>query len=282
MDDQLHRIARALGGDVVGDQVAAPGPGHSHRDRSLSIKIGDNGNLLIHSFAQDDFRTCERHVRGLLGGAAPTSTGSPRPRIRKRNLADYARELRHGSHAGAGSLTNRYLARRGITVTSPIIRHHSNVKVPGERLWLPAMIAPVSAEDHRVIAVQVTYIDPATVTKAKIAQPRRTFGGLKDGAVRLARADDALCLAEGVETALSVMQLFEMPCWAVLGAQRFRRVAIPETVKRLHLMADADASATSLDQCEIAARQHRARGLNVLVHLPKVGKDFNDQLRGAA
>jgi hypothetical protein len=33
----LRSLARALGGEVVGRQVLAPGPGHSRRDRSLSI-----------------------------------------------------------------------------------------------------------------------------------------------------------------------------------------------------------------------------------------------------
>lgn len=32
-------VARALGGHVSGRNIAAPGPGHSRADRSLSIKI---------------------------------------------------------------------------------------------------------------------------------------------------------------------------------------------------------------------------------------------------
>jgi len=35
----LSNIARALGGSVSGRNVVAPGPWHSHADRSLSIKI---------------------------------------------------------------------------------------------------------------------------------------------------------------------------------------------------------------------------------------------------
>lgn len=33
----LRTLAHALGGEVWGRQIFAPGPGHSRRDRSLSI-----------------------------------------------------------------------------------------------------------------------------------------------------------------------------------------------------------------------------------------------------
>jgi len=35
----LRLIARALGGEISGRQILAPGPGHSPQDRSLSIRI---------------------------------------------------------------------------------------------------------------------------------------------------------------------------------------------------------------------------------------------------
>jgi hypothetical protein len=38
----LKTIARALGGEVNGRQVLAPGPGHSPKDRSLAIRISSD------------------------------------------------------------------------------------------------------------------------------------------------------------------------------------------------------------------------------------------------
>jgi hypothetical protein len=49
----LGEIARALGGEVSGGQVLAPGPGHSKRDRSLAIKPKGNGDVLAYSHAGD-------------------------------------------------------------------------------------------------------------------------------------------------------------------------------------------------------------------------------------
>src|SRR5215207_7920893 len=63
-------IARALGGHVAGrDAVLAPGPGHSPRDRSLSVRIDPAApdGLLVYSHAGDDWRACCDHVRQRLG-----------------------------------------------------------------------------------------------------------------------------------------------------------------------------------------------------------------------
>jgi hypothetical protein len=65
----LREIARALGGEVSGDQVRCPGPGHSAKDRSLSVKLTGNGDddFVVHSFANDDDLVCKDYVREKLG-----------------------------------------------------------------------------------------------------------------------------------------------------------------------------------------------------------------------
>lgn len=65
----LRAIARALGGQVVGGQVLAPGSGHGPRDRSLSVKLSATSpdGFIVHSFAGDDWRACRDHVLDRLG-----------------------------------------------------------------------------------------------------------------------------------------------------------------------------------------------------------------------
>ena len=65
----LEQVARMLDGEVSGDQVSAPGPGHSPVDRSLSIKLDVNApaGFLVHSFSGDDPIACKDHVRQKLG-----------------------------------------------------------------------------------------------------------------------------------------------------------------------------------------------------------------------
>jgi Toprim-like len=63
----LRTIAHALGGEVSGHQVLAPGPGHSAQDRSLSIQFNGHDDFVVHSFADDDPLACKDYVRGKLG-----------------------------------------------------------------------------------------------------------------------------------------------------------------------------------------------------------------------
>jgi hypothetical protein len=44
-------LARALGGEVSGDEIRARGPGHSAKDRSLSVKVDPDapGGFIVHS-----------------------------------------------------------------------------------------------------------------------------------------------------------------------------------------------------------------------------------------
>lgn len=62
----LHQAARALGGEVVNGQILAPGPAHSKKDRSLAVKFAGE-RVVVHSYAGDDWRECEAHVRRALG-----------------------------------------------------------------------------------------------------------------------------------------------------------------------------------------------------------------------
>jgi hypothetical protein len=65
----LNRLAAALGGEVSGDQVLAPGPNHSKADRSLAVKPDGTApdGFLVHSFANDDPIACKRYVRERCG-----------------------------------------------------------------------------------------------------------------------------------------------------------------------------------------------------------------------
>ncbi len=64
----LDGIARALGGEVSGNMVRAPGPDHSTVDRSLGIWITANGDdIRVDSKAGDDPIRCKDYVRERIG-----------------------------------------------------------------------------------------------------------------------------------------------------------------------------------------------------------------------
>lgn len=66
--DRTH-AARSLGGDVTPNGIVCPGPGHSARDRSLSVMLDPHApeGFIVHSFSDDDPIQCREHVRAKLG-----------------------------------------------------------------------------------------------------------------------------------------------------------------------------------------------------------------------
>jgi hypothetical protein len=86
-----QNLARALGGEASGNKVLAPSPGHSAKDRSLSLTVGLElpGGFVINSFSGHDWQDCKDYVRGKVGlepfkpngHGRKQSPASSRPRI---------------------------------------------------------------------------------------------------------------------------------------------------------------------------------------------------------
>jgi 5S rRNA maturation endonuclease (ribonuclease M5) len=117
----LQQLASALGGDVAGDQVLAPGPEHGPTDRSMSVKVGLD-DYIVHSFANDTWQECRDYIDGKIGApkgepakrtgpignmpprvkAEPTSytyfnaDGTPRLRVNRSITKDFWQEHHDG------------------------------------------------------------------------------------------------------------------------------------------------------------------------------------------
>ncbi len=87
--NDLRSLAQALGGEVSGHQVLAPGPNHDRKDRSLSVKPSDTDldDFIVHSFAGDDWKLCNDHVRKRLGLPEWRPTEPARPTKEPRKAA---------------------------------------------------------------------------------------------------------------------------------------------------------------------------------------------------
>jgi AAA domain len=87
---ELHSWARALGGEVSGGQILCPGPGHSPKDRSLSVKIGRDGEPICYSHSGNDWPEAKDYVREKVGlePFKPKGNGEAKPAPHKRQF-DY-------------------------------------------------------------------------------------------------------------------------------------------------------------------------------------------------
>jgi len=76
-------LAVALGGKASGNEIRAPGPGHSPEDRSLSVKVDCRApdGFVVNSYSGDDWQVCRDYVREKagLGPFKPNGQGRKRP-----------------------------------------------------------------------------------------------------------------------------------------------------------------------------------------------------------
>jgi putative DNA primase/helicase len=280
-------IAQRLGGRKSADgylcrcPLQSHGQGRGDRHPSLLIKDG-NDTVLLKCFAGCEAKDIlgELRGRGILGeeraGERVPRDVRPADRPPDHTPNFGALELWHGAGpVAADTKPAQFLRARGLMLAAPpSLRSTSLLHL--DRYPLPAMIAAVQAPDRRIIAVQVTLIDPRRDRKAQVRIPRWTMGALGWGAIRLAAATETLGLTEGTEKGLAAMQLFGVPCWSSLGAARMHRVWIPEQVRELHIFVDNDDAGRAA--AGRTAHEHRHRKV-VMRFPPEQFKDWDDVTR---
>jgi hypothetical protein len=286
MMHDLGGIARALGGRVIGSsRVLAPGPGHSRRDRSLSVWFSATApdGFIVCSHAGDDWTKCKDYVRARLGieredaSSRPTEARrrAPEPRReddgRKKKMAD-AMALWNAAIDPRGTLVEKYLNSRrldlGDDLASDVLRWDPRFQA------MIALFRDISTNEPQ--AVSRTYLD------REGRKIERKFLGPVGGAAIKLDPDDAvthgLHLGEGTETAMAARRLGLRPTWALGSAGAVAAFPVLNGVECLTLLAEHDdASTRAVEAC--AGRWHTA-GRPVLIVKPTFGKDINDAVRG--
>jgi putative DNA primase/helicase len=281
----LDEIARALCGKVTGKQVLAPGPGHSAQDRSLSVRISSTSphGFIVHSFAGEDWRLCQVHVRERLGlprgswkkekptlRVIPQSSPDPEPEDRSRA----AIELWRASADPRGTLVETYLNSRKLEMDD---------EVGGKVLrWNPKIQAMIALfrniETDKPQAVSRTYLDS---NGNKIE--RRFLGPVGRAAIKLDPDENllgGLHIGEGIETCLAARQIGMKPAWALGSCIAIGAFQVIAGVEALSILREHDlANERNADLC--GTRWHEA-GRQVFDVWPRIGKDVNDAIRGAA
>jgi putative DNA primase/helicase len=283
LESRAREIVEALGGHWGRGRGMCCCPAHDDRTPSLAIGLGAHA-ILFHCFAGCSsaavLEGLARHgikARELFeGGGAPVV-----PVIKDTGPDRNALRLWRDAVPLTGTIAERYLAGRFIAAVSQELRFHAATPLgsrPNVRM-LPALLAAVRM-DGGIVAVQRTFLDPVSGTKAQFTKPKRALGRLGSGAVRLVPPRDGILgLAEGVESALSAKTLHNVPCWATLGNERFGLVAIPDSVTELHLFIDADAGGELALARGLEA--YARPGRRIIPHRPVVeGDDWNDMLVG--
>ncbi len=284
LETSARNIVEQLGGRWSRSRGMCCCPAHADRTPSLSITLGKRA-ILVHCFAGctneaviEAMAAVGIRIADLFDGTGDPIVAEPRREVANRN----ALRLWLEASSLAGSPAEDYLASRGISISSPELRFHPRMPLgPKDAVrFLPAMVAAVR-NDAGIMALHRSFIDIGKHRLASFAQPKRALGSPGSGAVRFASPDGGrLGLAEGNETTLSAMQLFNIPCWATLGNERFGLATIPESVRQLYLFVDNDAGGRL---AEVRAREaYACEGRRIITRRPeRAGDDWNDVLMRA-
>ncbi len=297
MNTTLARdVVRHLGGDWLGHYGLAPGPGHSKKDRSLKIKPhpSDNGDIILYSFAGEDWRDLKDELRrkGVLPakdfGAArpPDAIAAKLARARREESerqfaadAVHRRELAQSlwdrSECAEGTVVETYLHSRGIHLDAlPVTIRHLPPDPP--KYPFPAMICAfglafelqpglLAITARRIKGIHLTYLALDGQGKAPVEPARKMIGPSAGFPISLAPPNDGLGLfiGEGIETTLWGHQATGLGCWAAGDAARLPGLAdkIPSYIECVTIGQDADPAGERF--APQLAERLRARGVEV-------------------
>ena len=256
----------------------------------MSLSDGEDGRLLAFCFGGCTFDEIMLALveYGLLDGDDADLSAPQGDRfVPFRNDADQRRrKIQQAREFYADSAWDEriktYLGSRLIRRTSPVLRfsEHAPHRL-GARL--PAMIAPVVDVDGEQTGTHLTYLRRDGAGKADLPKEfqRECRGVIHGGAIRLMEHNPGveLGLAEGVETGLSFVELFDLPCWSAVYAGGLRSLVLPPDVRRVIVAADNDVSGVGQRNALAARDRWTAEGREVRIVAPPVaGDDFNDVL----
>jgi putative DNA primase/helicase len=251
-------MALALGGRRAGNGWTVRCPAHDDRHPSLSIREASDGKLLVCCHAGCGQAEVIHALRDRGLWATNDRYQSKIIRLQRRQPTHHARDDEGADRTAAAlkiwesaehatiTLVETYLRSRAIDIAPPAsLRFHPALRHPSGGLW-PAMIALVRGSDNAPMAIHRTFLAHDARGKAPVVRPRLMLGPCQGGAVRLGTAhpNNWLMLAEGIETALSVMQACGVPGWAALSAGGLKSLKLPPEATKVLICADNDLNGT--------------------------------------
>jgi hypothetical protein len=260
----------------------------------------------VHSFGGDHWRLCRDHVlerlklvnRHSYRDAAETKMQAPATVRQPDNDHDRigrALALWREGVPIIGTIADQYLRHRGLFVTPEVqvadaLRFHPACPFrleDGTTARLPTMLGlmrDIITDEPKAIHRTALRADGAGKADLPgLGNAKRMLGPAKGAALKLiahAHVTHGLGIAEGVETALTIVGAGWQPVWACGSAGAIERFPILQGIESLTIFADADRAGITV------AAACQARWVNAglecrILAPPEAGADWNDVVRAA-
>jgi putative DNA primase/helicase len=239
-----------------------------------------DGAELVKRMANVDFVGAARMVEGIIGRNKIPLTVPQLYRAAAATRAELNRMWKRAKPIALGSPAEKYLlARCGLEVFPRQLRELDN--------GAPEMIAMVSDSAGDPVTLHRTFLTPEGTKANGVGRSARKLmpGPLPDSAaIRLSYFQDddvskILGVAEGIETALSVRQLFGVQCWSLINSVMMAKWSPPAGVEKIIIFGDNDRNFAG--QAAAYKLANRLSGkMEVEVRLPDQVGDWNDVHQG--
>jgi putative DNA primase/helicase len=126
----------------------------------------------------------------------------------------------------------------------------------------PAIVSRIRTAEGEISSFQVLYLttDGKKLNTPDCRKILPVIAPMKGGAIRLYPATDILCIAEGLESAMSVRIDTGLPVWSAVNAGNMESIIIPESVKHVNIFADSDESFTGQKSAYALAKRLKIEG----------------------
>lgn len=298
MRADLRDFVRDHGGALSngGRRATIPGPGHTKRDRSLSLMLTDDGNVVFNDLSgKHGFH----EIRDYLGlerrGPAPDPAEAEAARRRRQDETrrqelqklTWCKEVMDFSEPARGTRVEAYLASRGLNIPCGDVWYHPAAPraVPWNRMTddpappppHPAMICISRNARREARGLHITFLTHEG-RKAFGDRSRLMAGPMSGASLQTAPvgADGVLAVGEGMETAGGFSCLRSVPTWAAWSTSGLRNFDIPSNVRRLLIAADHDRNGAGHAAAQALA-ERAAQRCDVEIHMPDAeGDDWSD------
>lgn len=180
-------------------------------------------------------------------------------------------------------ILENYARSRGVKMpeTAMLLPSSKSNRLTDRRF--PAMVFGIAREGES-IGAHLTWLSSKGHSKLAVDDPKRTYGGVKGGHIRLHRRYDRLepiVVAEGIETALSVERITGLQAIVACNAGNLGKINVPKCSEVI-IAADNDPNRSGIQGATNLARRLSSEGRPVRIALPyshgNKKRDWNDEL----